>query len=81
MGSGFSDECMFNLRGQTLEFNFTPETLNLTDRTNSLARKELRNISHALILKYPKRSSVGFTAAPPPPYPRHYKQYKPAHPS
>jgi hypothetical protein len=43
MGTGFSDECIFNLRNKTLEFNFSPpEAANSTDKPKSLAFMSLK---------------------------------------
>jgi hypothetical protein len=42
-GTGLTDECIFNLRGKALEFNFSPaETVNSSDKTNSLLFKSLK---------------------------------------
>ena len=43
MGTGFSDQCILNLRGRTLEFDFSPaETVNTGNKTNPLGTKILR---------------------------------------
>jgi hypothetical protein len=43
MGVGFSDECTFDLKGKTLEFNFSPaETINSGHKTNFLMFKSLK---------------------------------------
>lgn len=43
MGTRFSDECVFNLSGKTLELGFSPaEGVDSTDKANSLAFKSLR---------------------------------------
>lgn len=43
MGTGFTDQCIFNLRGKVLEFNFSPaQTVNSSDKTNSLLFKSLK---------------------------------------
>lgn len=43
MGTGFSDECLFNLRGKTLELSFFPsQTINSSDTTNAIVFKSLR---------------------------------------
>ena len=43
MGTGFADRCTFDLRGKTLEFNFSPaETVNSSDTTNALVFKSLK---------------------------------------
>jgi hypothetical protein len=43
MGVGFSDECTFNLRGKTLEFNFSPaKNINSSVKTNPLLFKSLK---------------------------------------
>ena len=43
MGTGFSDQCILNLRGRTLEFSFSPAvTVNTSNKTNPLGTKILR---------------------------------------
>jgi hypothetical protein len=43
MGVGFRDECLFNLRGKTLELNFIPsQTINSSDTTNAIVFKSLK---------------------------------------
>jgi hypothetical protein len=43
MGVGFTDECLFNLRGKTLELNFIPsQTINSSDTTNAIVFKSLK---------------------------------------
>jgi len=43
MGTGFSDECLFNLRGKTLELNFFPsQTINSSDTRNAIVFKSLK---------------------------------------
>jgi hypothetical protein len=43
MGVGFSDECLFNLRGKTLEISFYPsQTMNSSDTTNALIFRSLK---------------------------------------
>ena len=43
MGTGFSDECTFDLRGKTLEFSFSPaETVNCGEKVNPLMFKSLK---------------------------------------
>jgi hypothetical protein len=43
MGTHFSDECIFNLRGKTLELDFSPaDGVDSTDKANSLAFKSLK---------------------------------------
>lgn len=44
MGTGFSDECIFDLRDKVLEFNFSPaKTINSGMKTNPLASKVLKS--------------------------------------
>jgi hypothetical protein len=43
MAVGYADSCIFNLKGKTLEFEFSPtETLNSGKKTNSLASEVLQ---------------------------------------
>jgi hypothetical protein len=43
MGTGFSDECIFNLNGKTLEFNFSPaENTNSGEKTHPLVFRSLK---------------------------------------
>jgi hypothetical protein len=43
MGTGFTDECTFNLRGKVLEFNFSPaETINSGKKTHPLGTQILK---------------------------------------
>lgn len=43
MGTGFSDECTFDLRGKTLEFNFAPAvTVNSGEEINPLMFESLK---------------------------------------
>jgi hypothetical protein len=43
MGTGFKDDCTFNLRDKVLEFSFSPaETINTGKKTNPLGTEILR---------------------------------------
>jgi hypothetical protein len=43
MGAGFTDECLFNLRGKTLEITFSPsQTINSSDTNNAILIKSLQ---------------------------------------
>jgi hypothetical protein len=45
MGVGFSDSCVFNLKGKTLEFQFNPlDGLNLDDKTKRLEATMLKTL-------------------------------------
>ncbi len=45
MGVGFSDSCVFNLRGKTLEFEFNPlDGVNVTDETKRLEPTMLKTL-------------------------------------